>query len=176
MPASGPSSASAPSASAPSASLPSASLAAMTDARLLRAHAWWQAKRGARRLPDRTDLDPLEIPDLLPHLVLWERLTAAAGASGGYRCRLAGTLMVQIHGHEFTGHSMAQFHGAKNAEIQPEYDAVARTAEPHYVERTLFWMNKDYQRYRRILLPFSWAARTGEPDSVALIVNVSNFL
>lgn len=155
---------------------PAATLAQMQDARLSRALAWWQQKRGARRLPDRVDLDPLQIPDLLPHIVLWQREVDAAGATSGYRCRLAGTLMVEIHGYEFTGQSMAEFHGAKNAEIQPEYDAVAATGQPHYVERTLFWLNKDYQRYRRILLPFAWAARNGDAGQVALILNVSNFL
>lgn len=155
---------------------PVATLAQMQDARLLRALAWWQQKRAGRRLPDRTDLDPLQIPDLLPHVVLWQREIDAAGGTLDYRCRLAGTLMVQIHGYEFTGQTMAAFHGAKNAEIQPEYDAVAATGQPHYVERTLFWLNKDYQRYRRILLPFAWKVQTGEPEQVALILNVSNFL
>jgi len=153
------------------APLSSPTLAALDDPRLLRALAWWQAKRGGRRLPDRAALDPREIPDLLPHIVMWERLPGEAG----YRCRLAGTFMVQIHGHEFTGHSMAQFHGAKNAEIQPEYDWVARQGLPHYVERSLFWMNKDYQRYCRILLPFAWVARGRPADEVALILNIAHF-
>lgn len=153
-----------------------ADLSRIQDARLLRALAWWHAlpRPGGAILPDRADLDPLTIPDLLPHVVLWE-VTARPDGSFSYLVRLAGTAMVEVHGYEFTGFDMAAFHGAKNALIQPEYDFVCTSGQPHYAERSLFWMNRDFQRYRRILLPFSHRSIAGH-GRVAQILNVSHFL
>jgi hypothetical protein len=134
--------------------------------RLVRAYAWWREKAGARALPDRSDFDPTEIPDLMPHMVMWDVLPA-----GGYRCRLAGTRMVEIHGRgELTGLSMAEFHGPANAEIQPDYDSVVATGLPHQVERTLYWLGRDHRRYARILLPFTFGG-----TAVAIIANVAEF-
>lgn len=155
-----------------------ADMTQIRDAPLTRALHWWQGLP-RRSGPGQQDLalpchiDPAQIPELLPHVVLWQVLHQPDG-SLRYRCRLAGTAMVEIHGYEFTGLPMEQFHGAENAKIQPEYDFVTRSGQPHYVERSLFWMNRDYRRYRRLLLPFgdSAAAHGG----VAKILNVAHFL
>lgn len=151
-----------------------ADMTRVQDRKLLRALQWWQAlpRPAGSLLPDRSQIDPLSIPDLLPHLVLWEVMRAADG-SFNYRCRLAGTAMVEIHGYEFTGQAMEDFHGADNSRIQPEYDFVSRTGQPHHVERSLFWMNRDYRRYRRLLLPFG---HRPEDRGVAKIMNVAHFL
>ena len=157
-------------------------LSIITDARLLRALAWWRglvprstlAASGAA-LPDRSLLDPAAIPDLLPHVTFWEQLARGPDGRRQFRCRLAGTAMVDIHGYEFSGRMMPDFHGPKNDQIQPEYEWVADQGRPHYVERTLFWQNRDYVRYRRILLPFTHAA-SGRPQTVAFILNVAHFL
>lgn len=167
-----------PASDADAAILAGADLSRLQDASLLRALTWWQglprdSLATGLTLPDRSRIDPIAIPDLLPHLVLWEVLHQVDG-SLRYRCRLAGTAMVEIHGYEFTGLPMEQFHGAENARIQPEYDFVARNGRPHYLERTLFWMNRDYRRYRRLLLPFSDS--TAHHGGVAKILNVAHFL
>ncbi len=158
--------------------LAGADMSRLRDAALLRAYDWWQSlprQTGAQglALPDRTEIDPCAIPDLLPHVVLWAVLRQPDG-SLRYRCRLAGTGMVEVHGHEFTGQWMEDFHGAENARIQPEYDFVTRSGRPHHVERSLFWMNRDYRRYRRLLLPFGDA--TADHGGVAKILNVAHFL
>lgn len=155
-----------------------ADLSRLRDAPLRRALAWWQdlprdTLAGGLTLPDRSRIDPAAIPDLLPHVVLWQVLHQPDG-SFRYRCRLAGTAMVEIHGYEFTGLPMEQFHGAENARIQPEYDFVTRSGRPHHVERSLFWMNRDYRRYRRLLLPFGDVS--APHGGVAKILNVAHFL
>lgn len=152
-------------------------LTTITDARLLKALAWWRGLCVAadRTPPDRSLLDPRDIAELLPFVVLWEQLPRGGDGTWHFRCRIAGTAMVDIHGYEFTGQMMPDFHGAENARIQPEYDWVAETGRPHFVERTLFWQNRDYVRYRRILLPFSHVA-SGRADKVAFILNVAHFL
>lgn len=157
-------------------------LSIITDARLLRALAWWRGlapqsliPASGLTIPDRALLDPAAIPDLLPHVTFWEVLPRAPDGKRQFRCRLAGTAMVEIHGYEFSGQMMPDFHGPKNDQIQPEYEWVADQGRPHYVERTLFWQNRDYVRYRRILLPFVHAA-SGRSQTVAFILNVAHFL
>lgn len=155
-----------------------ADIAGVTEPRILRALDWWRGlpRANGAALPDRQTLDPATIPDLLPHVVLWSAAWPDETASGGFefRCRVAGTFMVDIHGYEFTGRGMAEFHGVENARIQPEYEQVAHNARPHYAERSLFWMNRDYQRYCRILLPFANHEAHGD-GRTALILNVSRF-
>ncbi|MBI1246073.1 MAG: PAS domain-containing protein [Alphaproteobacteria bacterium] len=139
--------------------------AELKSERLVRAFGYWLSLRATRRVPDRADFDPIEIPDIMPHVIMWDVV-----AGGRYRCRLAGTKMVEIHGRELTGLDMAEFHGRDNATIQPEYDGVVRTGRPHHVERNLSWMHREYRRYSRILLPFS----DGGAD-VRIVVNVAHF-
>jgi len=132
--------------------------------RILRALTYWEAKKGKRWVPDRADFDPVDIADIMPHVVMWDVLPQ------GYRCRLAGTKMVEIHGREMTGIDMGDFHGFYNPAMQLEYDGVVETGIPHYVERTLFWMERDYRNYARILLPF-----TNGGSAVKIIMNVAHF-
>lgn len=60
---------------------------------------YWNAKRGARPMPSRRDIEPTEIPDLLPYIVLTEVLQEAPFL----RYRLVGTKQVAVRGHDPTG-------------------------------------------------------------------------
>jgi hypothetical protein len=66
--------------------------------RVLALDAWWRAKAGSRPLPDRTDLDPSEITQLLPYVLISEVVCPFR-----VRYRLLGTEVVQIAGMDFTG-------------------------------------------------------------------------
>lgn len=59
--------------------------------------AYWRDKRGSRSMPCRGDIDPTEIPRLLPNLQLVERI------DGRFRYRLSGTAIVAAYGRELTG-------------------------------------------------------------------------
>ena len=41
----------------------------LPDAYLRKGLAYWQGKCGARRMPRRGDIDPVEMPDLLPYVL-----------------------------------------------------------------------------------------------------------
>jgi hypothetical protein len=59
---------------------------------------YWDGKRAAGVMPRRRDLDPLlEVPKLLPHLLLVERI------DGRFRWRLAGSAVVEAYGQELSG-------------------------------------------------------------------------
>lgn len=59
---------------------------------------YWDAKRGQRRMPLRREIEPAEIPRLLPHLQLVERIEGK-----GFRYRLTGSAIVQGYGFDATG-------------------------------------------------------------------------
>jgi hypothetical protein len=126
---------------------------------------YWRSKCRGRELPDRIDLDPTEIPGFLPHILLWDVL-----AGGGYRCRLAGTEIVESHGHELRGLTTAELHGAANDRIEMEYGAVVRSRRPHFVERPMYWHHRHYKHYRRLLLPLSHGG-----NEVAMLLSTATY-
>ncbi|MBV9523409.1 MAG: PAS domain-containing protein [Alphaproteobacteria bacterium] len=67
---------------------------------LLRAmYEYWRGKAAGRSMPRRRDIDPSEIPKLLPHLMITEVL------DGGrrFRYRLSGTAVTEAFGRSLTG-------------------------------------------------------------------------
>jgi hypothetical protein len=70
----------------------------ITDPRLEEAYQYWRRKAAGGRMLLRCDLDPVEIPRLLPHLMLVEVL-----GPGRYRYRLIGTEIAGAQGTNATG-------------------------------------------------------------------------
>jgi hypothetical protein len=60
---------------------------------------YWQRSAGRRPMPARSDLDPLEVPRLLPNIGLID----IRGGVGEASFRLAGTRLHEIYGQEITG-------------------------------------------------------------------------
>lgn len=72
-------------------SAPEGSLLAILD--------YWRQRRGARRWPSRADIDPIDIPELLPGIVLLD----AVGTPPRFRKRLIGSAIVEKEGVDSTG-------------------------------------------------------------------------
>jgi hypothetical protein len=70
----------------------------IADKRLKDGYAYWHGKRGARTMPRRSDIDPIEIPHLLPYIRLVDVLEA-----GRFRYRLVGTEARTHHSVNPTG-------------------------------------------------------------------------
>ena len=66
---------------------------------LQRLYEYWDGKRAGRAMPARGDLDPVEIPDLLPHLILLD----VTHDPLRFRVRLYGTSVVELRGIDLTG-------------------------------------------------------------------------
>jgi hypothetical protein len=75
-------------------------LSEITAAPVLEGHAYWRSKLVGGRLPARRDVEPLEIPRLLPFVLLSE---VPQGDPALLRYRLVGTAVVQMNGRDFTG-------------------------------------------------------------------------
>lgn len=61
-------------------------------------NAYWQAKAKGR-VPSRSDIDPVDVRELLPNLMMIDML----GEPTRFRYRLVGTRVVQYTGFDFTG-------------------------------------------------------------------------
>src|ERR1700730_17457370 len=67
---------------------------------LLRIRAYWDGKRQERFAPRRTDIDPMDLVEALPRIMLADVLAADPL---DFRYRLSGTAITNVHGQEMTG-------------------------------------------------------------------------
>ena len=119
--------------------------------------AYWLDKRGGRPLPERRDIDPLELaPGLLPHLTLCDLFDRGTRA----RFRLVGTVVVQRLGFDPTGRYLDQ-------EKSGFFDLVAVLHRLVYCERApvhatsvFAWGNDRRLEVQQLLLPLT----QGGPD------------
>ena len=86
-------------------------------------YGYWRACAGARPVPSRYDIDPVDIPRLLPCLSILE----AAKGLESLRYRLAGTRVREIYGTEITGRAV--FDGALQHKREYWYSVYRRVME-----------------------------------------------
>jgi hypothetical protein len=68
---------------------------------------YWLAKRGGRPMPARRDINPADIPVLLPYLVIVDK------DDDRFRYRLVGTAVVEQFGYDFTGNLYGSHGGSE---------------------------------------------------------------
>ena len=139
------------------------------DAGMRWLYRYWDDKRGDRRAPARADIDPLDMPGLLPNIWMMD-VTGAPGSDDvpaapgemteadkpGFRMRLMGTGLVEAFGCDLTGAPFeAMFKGPEAAEIYADFCAVLRTWRPHYAVRSGEWAERGFITYSRLALPLS---------------------
>jgi hypothetical protein len=87
---------------------------------------YWQRKRAGRPLPSRADIDPMEIPAVLPYVLLVER-----SDEGRFRYRLAGTAVVDAYGMELTGRYVDEvFPNSRRILAEQHYAMVYQSGRP----------------------------------------------
>jgi hypothetical protein len=73
---------------------------AFEDAQSQNFLALWREKAGGRAMPRRSDMTPRDLKNVLPNLVVFERVSENPSR---YRWRLVGTAVTKVAGHENTG-------------------------------------------------------------------------
>ena len=102
----------------------------ISDTRLMEGYEYWRRKAADRRMPRRADIDPTEIPKLLPYV----RLIDVIGP-GCYRYRLVGTELQRFHGTNPTGRYVHEvLAGPIGARIIAVYDECVRDRRAIYFE------------------------------------------
>lgn len=84
--------------------------------------AYLESIKGAREMPDRSDIKPSEIARLLPHMIIAE----AVNGGEDFRVRLFGTALVDLLGEERTGKLLSEFAEEGAAFSRKNPDAVQR--------------------------------------------------
>lgn len=73
---------------------------------------YWQRSAGSRRMPARSDIDPFNVPKLMPCIGL---IDAGGGLEGAW-FRLAGTRLHDVYGEEITGKRVERVFAGAHAE------------------------------------------------------------
>jgi hypothetical protein len=87
---------------------------------------YWLTKRGSRAMPARGDLNPADIPALLPHMMIVEK------TGDQFRYRPVGTAVVQAVGHDATGSAVGSslVEPAQAMEARAIFERVCTGAHP----------------------------------------------
>jgi len=115
--------------------MPAAEASPISDARLQQAYDYWRRKSADQAMPRRADIDPTEIPRLLPYVLLVDVLE-----SGRYRYRLIGTENANAHGFDATGRYLDEVLPGPEykAHVLGLYDTCVRERRPVYSESLFF--------------------------------------
>lgn len=128
------------------------------------------AKAPPGKLPGRQHIDPLELFDILPYLMLVDVIPQATGEPR-YRIRLMGTEVVAIQGADVTGKFVEDvLTGVEGTEIVRLYGEILRSRQPQYRRGVVATSGREHVHYERIAFPL---ARDGENVDMLIFVFVT---
>lgn len=109
---------------------------------------YWNARRGVRTMPSRTDIDPLEMRQWLPRLTLVD----VEGDGKQFTYRLVGTKIVELLGVNPTGRLVETAWPEETAtSVVRSYEEVVQTRAPVFCQQTCQWLGDQE--------PSAWAMR-----------------
>jgi hypothetical protein len=138
------------------------------EPRLRRLYDYWRSRRNGRRCPSRADIDPVEIPALLQHLVLTDVIDGGAR----FRWRLSGTEVERHFGGSMRGRYIDELLRGEYLEyLKGLYRTVLAGETPVYSENGYAsddgWdACSEVLRTARLMLPL---APAGEPINMVLV-------
>ena len=125
------------------------------------------AKASPGKLAGRQHIDPLEISELLPYLMLID-VVPQAGGEPRYRIRLVGTDVVAIQGQDGTGKYAEEILTAEEgADIIRDYGEIVRDRQPQYRRGMVATPGRDHVAYERVAFPL---AQDGEHVDMLIFV------
>ena len=139
-----------------------------TDPRLEEAYQYWRRKAAGRAMPTRADIDPVEIPRLLPGVMLVERVPG-----GRYRYRLIGTENTRAHGVNATGRFLDEVLPGPDygAHVLALYDECVKTRRALYSE-CLFFSPARHEPERHTKVLFMPLSADGETVNMIFVIQV----
>lgn len=125
------------------------------EPKLQRLLEYWEAKRLGREMPARSDIDPSDIPDLLPNIYLID----VSYDPNVFRFRLAGTEIVRLFCEEVSGKTIDQLATvALRSLLRSQYEEVIDARAPIADEDAFVHRRKSYS-YNWLLMPLSAGGR-----------------
>lgn len=114
---------------------------------------YWRSKMTANRLPSRGDINPIEIPRLMPHVVM---VDVKREPAFDFRYRLVGTYVAE---HLYTDHTGSWFseieHQKEPSQIWRNCKKVAETGEAFLAATPYVGPHKGYRQVEDIILPLA---------------------
>jgi len=136
-------------------------VSALKSAAVRGAFAYWQGKCLAGALPASCTLDPLDVPRLLPHLMLKE----VRRDPWDFRYRVVGTLVREHSRRDWTGKWMTEIDGQGPGSILFRVTRwVAENAKPAIYRPPYVGPHKEFKYCEAALLP--WVDANGQIDRV----------
>lgn len=130
--------------------------ACLPEGSLLRILDYWRHRRGDGRWPGRADLDPVDIPDLLPDVVLLD----VVGEPPRFRKRLVGSAIVAREGRDSTGDWLEEtINPAVRQEVLRQHVEAAGEPEGNCYRVEFLGVDRRLYSYQRLLLPLSGDGR-----------------
>lgn len=121
-----------------------------SDPILAQAFDYWRSKCGARSMPRRRDIDPAEIPQLLPNMQITERIGTRI------RYRLAGTAIVEAYGGELRGKFFDEvLSGERLRFVEANYRLMCSEKRPILVSGSYFSKRDVPLVCNRLVMPLS---------------------
>jgi hypothetical protein len=115
-------------------------------------YAYWAARCGARPMPSRADVDPVDLKSVLPMLILIDVVPDPRR----YVYRLVGTREVEMRSGDPTGKAVEEAYYGESAEETIRYlDRVAETRQPLFYRGTYKPLRTRTQRDDILFLPLS---------------------
>jgi len=128
---------------------------------------YWDSKRAGRRMPARRDIEPTEILDLLPYVVLIDVVRDPLD----FRYRLVGTAVAARIGHDRTGERFSVlFQQSDGSEAWKTALRILEEKRPIVSHIAYVGFNRWIHNYRDISMPLS-----EDNDVVNMIFGVLQF-
>ncbi|MGP1253670.1 MAG: PAS domain-containing protein [Kiloniellales bacterium] len=129
---------------------------------------YWRDRRGQRPMPARADIDPADIPRLLPYLLLTDLLDG-----GRYRFRLVGTEVERSFGAPMTGRTLEELMSGDYLEFMRSlYRKVVAEKRPIYSTSRYSGADGDSPLFtKRVMMPLST-----DGQNVDMVISAQVFL
>jgi hypothetical protein len=126
--------------------------------RFRRLHDYLQAKAPPGKLPGRQHIDPMELADILPHVMLID-VERSPAAAPRYRVRLVGTAAVALQGEDTTGRYADEVLD-KGGAILAGYADILATRQPQHHIGQIATTGREHRHYERIAFPLATDGET----------------
>ena len=140
---------------------------------LLQGYDYWDSKRGARTMPARRDIDPIEIKALLPHVVLMDVLREAKpGWPLDFRYRVMGSAVDRHMSRPFTGLHMSDLPQQQpDSQMWQNFSAVATERQPRFHRVPYVGPHKDFLSVIDLVMPLS-----NDGETVNMLLSIVDFI
>ncbi|WP_341897812.1 PAS domain-containing protein [Ferrovibrio terrae] len=140
---------------------------------LLQGYEYWDRKRGARSMPARVDLDPIEMKAFLPHVVLMDVLRDhKPGWPLDFRYRLMGSAIDLHMSRRFTGLFMSDLrHQQPDSQIWRNFSEVTQDRQPQFHRVPYVGPHKDFLSVIDLVMPLST-----DGEQVDMLISIVDFI